>query len=127
MSVQQFCHALILCALICVGVDSRLPADQYIMPTPQKAVYHNAFLPLENAVIVTGNAPSKHISFGIKQLNERITELGGDPLLALKYSEYLRNPVKPPVTIMVGTSRDSFLTQVVPDSSSSSDWKTEEG
>ncbi|MCX6377146.1 MAG: hypothetical protein NTU88_14130, partial [Armatimonadetes bacterium] len=91
MSVQQLCHTLILCALICVGADSILSADQYIMPTPQKATYQNAFLPLENAVIVTGNSPSKQARFGIKQMNGRITELGGDALRALKYSEYLRN------------------------------------
>jgi len=104
--------------LLTISVAS---ADQFIMPTPQKAVYHNAFLPLKDTCIVTSDRPSKQIEFGVQQLTKRITDLGTKPLVQ-KYSDYERNPSHPPVTIMIGTRKDSFLP-----SASAGKWQTEEG
>ena len=120
MSEKRIISAL-LCAVLAMCAETASRADQYIIPTPQRAVYHDAFLPLDCARIVVSDKPPKEVIFGVKQLNARITELGGKPMPVIGSSEYARDSVKAGVAIMIGATSDAFL------GDASGKWRTAEG
>lgn len=120
-------RAAMLCAMIFLAARSPVSADQFIVPTPKKAAYHNVFFPLQDARIVTSNTPSKQVQFGIEQLRKHITNLGGDAPAVGKYSDFVRDPVSPPVAIIVGKRNDSFIKEFLPDGITPSSWQTGEG
>ena len=107
MSEKRIISAL-LCAVLAMCAETASRADQYIIPTPQRAVYHDAFLPLDCARIVVSDKPPKEVIFGVKQLNSRVTELGGKPMPVIGSSEYARDSVKAGVAIMIGATSDAF-------------------